>query len=400
MTCGTTFVSCIDWCRLKRCRKHSEQELYSAISRNMAEFHMLPSHKTESEYYSETCTNNPNLDDMVTTSTDGCQRMLGPYDKYEEYLINNWDVWNKEAEQRTLQHSRLTTASVPSLDHVSYKDFEEVYEPSDDTYLFLDALQCDLTTVRQDESNREDDVDDDNCSGNTMAPICLEIGCGSGVVSVFFRTYWLELQRLKNKKPAHLLSYVTDINPKALQITRRTFQQAMKCNRSVKIDVVVETNQEHQYRDDSSIGNVEYVLCDLATPLIHQLRGRVSYILCNPPYVPTDDEEVGFTDITAAYAGGQNGRRIIDRLIPQIMTLLSVRNGVAYLVTIDENLPLQLAINVHRQQCKHRFENLKHTTCTASTHQLQMKPFFRKRTKNEFLTIQKLTYQCSFIKHE
>ncbi len=37
-------------------------------------------------------------------------------------------------------HPSLPSASLPSLEHFSFKDFEFVYEPSDDTYLFIDSL--------------------------------------------------------------------------------------------------------------------------------------------------------------------------------------------------------------------------------------------------------------------
>jgi release factor glutamine methyltransferase len=342
----------------------------------MAEFHMLPSLKKESEL-------------MVATGSKNEEDATTPYDAYEQWLIRNWDEWNEQAIQRTSDHAMMTTATMPSLDHLTYQDFQEVYEPSDDTYLLLDAIQYDLSATMLPNDDDENDNsarlrDTSNTTTATTIPICLEIGCGSGVVSVYFRSLWLQQQR------RCLLSYVTDINPKALQITYRTFQQAMKCTEQKDIAELSGTSvgqQQRQTTNDGRMGHVEYILCDIATPLLQQLSHRVTYIICNPPYVPTCDSEIGPTDITAAYAGGTNGRRIIDRIIPQIIQLLHVPNGIAYFVTVDENLPLQLAIYIYRQQKEQ--EKLGH----SSTHRiLQMKPFFRKRTKNEFLTIQKITY--------
>ena len=38
----------------------------------------------------------------------------------------------------------------------------------------------------------------------------------------------------------------------------------------------------------------------------------------NPPYVPTPDAELARTDIARAWAGGNRGRAIIDRFLPQV----------------------------------------------------------------------------------
>jgi release factor glutamine methyltransferase len=68
------------------------------------------------------------------------------------------------------------------------------------------------------------------------------------------------------------------------------------------------------------------------------MAGKVDMLLFNPPYVVTPDEEVERKDIAAAWAGGKDGRLVIDRLLPIIPTLLS-DGGVAYMVVIPENKP-------------------------------------------------------------
>ncbi|CAG8777868.1 2297_t:CDS:2, partial [Dentiscutata heterogama] len=57
----------------------------------------------------------------------------------------------------------------PNLDHITSNDYENVYEPAEDTFLFLDALENDIEFLKNDVNP---------C-------ICLEIGSGTGCVSTF-----------------------------------------------------------------------------------------------------------------------------------------------------------------------------------------------------------------------
>jgi methylase of polypeptide subunit release factors len=48
----------------------------------------------------------------------------------------------------------------------------------------------------------------------------------------------------------------------------------------------------------------------------------------NPPYVPTPDDEIHQPGVATAWAGGFKGRRVIDRVLPQVLrACLRVCNG-------------------------------------------------------------------------
>ncbi|VDO23230.1 unnamed protein product [Brugia timori] len=123
------------------------------------------------------------------------------------------------------------------LYHITDEQKDSVYEPAEDTFLLLDALEKDREALEQLEPN-----------------VVVEIGSGSGIISVFCQ----QLLRVP------VLTLVTDMNFKALQCTRATAQ----------------------------LNNVavEAVQCDLLSALDHRLYGLVDVLLFNPPYVPTEHE--------------------------------------------------------------------------------------------------------------
>ncbi|XP_009983896.1 PREDICTED: hemK methyltransferase family member 2, partial [Tauraco erythrolophus] len=133
--------------------------------------------------------------------------------------------------------------------------------------------------------------------------ICLEIGSGSGVVSTFLASSIIG---------SSALYICTDINPMAAYCTLETAL----------------LNNVH----------LQPVITDLVKGLSPRLNGKVDLLLFNPPYVVTPSEEVESHGIEASWAGGKNGREVMDRVFPLVPELLSP-GGLFYLVTIKENNP-------------------------------------------------------------
>jgi release factor glutamine methyltransferase len=263
----------------------------------------------------------------------------------ENFNVASWIDLNIAAEQRA---SSLARAHMPSLDHLSYQDYENIYEPAEDTYLFLDALKDELEQLHHTIAATTDQVQSGRCV------LCLEIGCGSGVISTFASNRWNELNDGYDvNESIPMINFATDINPRALFVTRQTF---------------------HQNKLKNHTNYLEVIRCDLSSSLLSRFSNMCDIVLFNPPYVPTPDEEVNVDgDIAAAWAGGEDGRRVIDRFVPQLAQILKRPTGIAYMVTVDDNKPFELACHLSQK------------------YHLIMRPIFRRRAKNEFLTIQKIT---------
>ncbi|KAJ7042625.1 S-adenosyl-L-methionine-dependent methyltransferase [Mycena alexandri] len=176
----------------------------------------------------------------------------------------------------------------PDLTHLRPEDYEHVYEPAEDTFILLDALEQDAEQL------------------TSLKPsISLEIGSGSGCVSTFLASI---------TGSSALLYLCTDIN-----------SHACKCSAA--------TGRQNKV-------SLELVNASLAHPLLARLHKSVDIILFNPPYVPTVGDEASGAqndrDIGGSWAGGQDGMQVTDRFFPQVANLLSPR-GRFYLVAVAQN---------------------------------------------------------------
>jgi len=163
-----------------------------------------------------------------------------------------------------------------------------VYEPAEDTFILLDALEKDAGILQE------------------LKPrLCVEVGSGSGCVSAF-------LGKIVGKSGA--LYLCTDINRHAALSTYRTGK---------KNDVPLDP-----------------ILASLTRPLAARLHHAVDILVFNPPYVPTTVVEVedaqGERDIQGSWAGGNDGMQVTNLLLESVESLLSPR-GLFYLVAVKQN---------------------------------------------------------------
>lgn len=175
--------------------------------------------------------------------------------------------------------------STPDFSHITAEDLNHIYEPSEDSFLLIDTLEKELELIEK-----------------IKPEICMEVGSGSGVV----------LTALGTTLGESCQYLATDINPKACHITKETGRR-----NGVTIQVIE---------------------CDLVSGVPKEFNGKVDILLFNPPYVVTPSAEVGQGDLEYTWAGGVNGREVMDRLFPLVSDLLSTK-GLFYLIVLKENKP-------------------------------------------------------------
>ncbi|OUC47531.1 hypothetical protein D917_06883 [Trichinella nativa] len=147
-----------------------------------------------------------------------------------------------------------------------YRDF--VYPPSEDSYLLLEAIQLDWEKIK------------------TLKPvICLEIGCGSGVIAC----------SVAKSLQSGAVVFATDISQIAIEVTK----------------VNVEQN------------NIDKIFCpvvaDLISPLYDRLLNSVDLLLFNPPYIPRLSDFDDTDELSSTWCGGgPEGTDILRRIFFQL----------------------------------------------------------------------------------
>ncbi|RWA10624.1 hypothetical protein EKO27_g4470 [Xylaria grammica] len=221
----------------------------------------------------------------------------------------------------------------PDTSHVAY---ERVYEPAEDSFLFLDTLSSPSETSFLQARFHV------SPSTHTAPPepLVVEIGPGSGVVIAFVTAHASTLFGTRN-----VITGAVDMNAHACAATAETVRRAVSSNPAT-----------------ASTAFLGAVQGDLGAPL----RDRsVDVLVFNPPYVPTpelpsreerqdgerNDTRESFEEdsylLALSYAGGRDGMETTDRLLDSLPHVLSDR-GCAYVLLCAQNKPDQVKERVRR----------------------------------------------------
>ncbi|RYO82626.1 hypothetical protein DL766_002831 [Monosporascus sp. MC13-8B] len=264
----------------------------------------------------------------------------------------------------------------PDTSHVAY---ERVYEPAEDSFLFLDTLSSASETAflrgrfLDDPSNTADPGA--SSSQPSPPPLVVEVGPGSGVVIGFVNAHAGALFGTRE-----VLTAAVDVNGHACRATGETARKAAAAS--------PETHGTY-------LGAVQG---DLAAPL---RDGCVDVLIFNPPYVPTpemprrpgcgDGEGEGGAQadnevlrpgacttfdgdsylLALSYAGGRDGMETTDRLMASLPRVLSER-GCAYVLLCAQNRPEEVKARIRGFGESWRAETVGSSGKTAGWEKLQI----------------------------
>lgn len=223
----------------------------------------------------------------------------------------------------------------PATSHVNYN---QVYEPSEDSYLLLDTLSSpdEIAFLRQ------------HLPADSPSPLVLEVGTGSGVVIAFVLA---NAERILGRSDGVGLG--VDLNRFACEATSETAKLAAQEARSGGAEPAI---------------FLDGVVSDLASAV---RPGSVDILIFNPPYVPSETLPTSPTDteeaadvfsrdshlLALSTDGGLDGMETTDRLLEELPSVLSSR-GVAYVLLCAQNKPHQVVDRMRARPGGWRAENV------------------------------------------
>jgi release factor glutamine methyltransferase len=226
----------------------------------------------------------------------------------------------------------------PSTSHVS---FDTIYEPAEDSYLFLDTLSSASEAAWLSERFSSST----SRSQDPAPPLVVEVGSGSGVVLAFAAA---NAKHIFGRDD--ILTLSTDVNSEACKATRQTVYTSI---------------EEKRQKSGARTLFTASLTADLVSPL---RPGSVDVLLFNPPYVPTPELPPLPTESTASqtlntpeakfehesyllslsYAGGVHGMETTNRFLDAIPSVLNPDRGVAYVLLCAQNKPEDIEARIRR----------------------------------------------------
>ncbi|UCC20252.1 MAG: methyltransferase [Promethearchaeota archaeon] len=173
----------------------------------------------------------------------------------------------------------------PFPDPIINCNFENVYAPSDDTYLILDYFK-----------NKIDNSYFDDIKINKIKNL-LDLGTGTGIIAIFFQLIKKEIINFDPK------IYASDISENAIKCVKSN----MKAN-----EIYEEIN----------------LLCsDLFNSFPDNLKNSFNIIIFNPPYLPSSrlikkDQK---KDIDYSWNGGEKGHEVLINFLEKANYFLNLQ---------------------------------------------------------------------------
>jgi HemK-related putative methylase len=178
-------------------------------------------------------------------------------------------------------------------------DYEDVYFPSDDSYLIIDYFN---------ETLKSDQLGEKPLSS---AYNILDLGTGTGIIAIF-----LALMKKKNSKFKASI-YASDI-----------LDHSIEC-------------AKHNAKLNSVQDKITFIRSDLFKDFNNDFSRSFDTIIFNPPYLPSINESEGnTTNLDTCWDGGKDGCEILSRFFGQVKPYLNLEHHplIYYLISTASNV--------------------------------------------------------------
>lgn len=170
---------------------------------------------------------------------------------------------------------------------------ENVYNPSDDTYLIIDHIKNAVTSISFDGFNIK------------KIDYILDMGTGTGIIAIFLKLLGTQLVNFNPK------IFASDILKEAIECAKK-----------------------NEKLNNKTTGKIHYIHSNLFKSFPKKLKNKFNVIFFNPPYLPSIKElEVqSFDERDYAWRGGEIGNEILLDFFDEIHSFLNKENNAINLI--------------------------------------------------------------------